>query len=857
MTRLPILFFPNPTEAARGVPDGGGGGKLHQPSVGRQSQRLGPVLADLQQAFDERRVELQATPEGVDPEQVLVLETIGRVDEFYKAVARIPELDWLGEHDIEEIEPDEDFFNEEKPEKLLGGRVYLMMSNQNAMQQLVTLWDRYKANPKMKFTGADYGLAKVKDVFLLLKNIRRWGVEDRLLESELMAVWLEDMNFAATQNVDVEVELWFRRDERQRRAAEASVTRHVSSLDGRVLQTAIIPEIGYHSVLAELPRGAVDEMISNADVELVKNDAVMLFRPTGQSAAKRQPNETELTDIPNHVPAASVTKTPVVAVLDGCPLLNHRVLAGRISFDDPDNFAASYPPAARGHGTAMCSLVIAGDLNDTSPRLSSPVYSRPIMLPRQDQNGNWVEEIPRSILLVDLIHRCVHRMFDGDAGGAATAPNVKVINLSIGDPYRPFDYFLSPLARLLDWLSHRYGVLFVVSAGNHCRSFSPGSDLATFRSQPASVRERNVIRRIYEDSRNRRLLSPAESVNSLTVGARHCDLSTPVTASRLVELFSSDLGSPVSALGSGYRKAIKPDVIRPGGRVRYTEDIVNPVFKYSPSFHPPGIRVAAPSPIAGELNRTSHTEGTSNSAALMTHDLGLCYENLIQVISSQNSQLDMTRYGGQMLKALAVHCSDWKPFGPIIAGHIKTPANAKIVKRLVSRWIGYGDGDISRVMQCAPGRATALGFGELEEEKGHIFKLPLPVELGPSTDYRTLRITLAWFSPVAPTTQRYRRAHLWFDVSGNTFANTRHDADGKAVRSGTLQHELFYGNKGSVIDPDATVNIKVSCRREAGAKLPPIRYALAVTLEVAPGVNIPIYERLSQRIRQRAAVPAN
>lgn len=116
---------------------------------------------------------------------------------------------------------------------------------------------------------------------------------------------------------------------------------------------------------------------------------------------------------------------------------------------------------------------------------------------------------------------------------------------------------------------------------------------------------------------------------------------------------------------------------------------------------------------------------------------------------------------------------------------------------------------------------------------------------------------MAWFSPVAPTTQRYRRAHLWFDVSGNTFANTRHDADGKAVRSGTLQHELFYGNKGSVIDPDATVNIKVSCRREAGAKLPPIRYALAVTLEVAPGVNIPIYERLSQRIRQRAAVPAN
>ena len=47
------------------------------------------------------------------------------------------------------------------------------------------------------------------------------------------------------------------------------------------------------------------------------------------------------------------------------------------------------------------------------------------------------------------------------------APAVRVINLSLGNRFQPFDRELSPLARLLDWLAWKYKVLFVVSAGNH------------------------------------------------------------------------------------------------------------------------------------------------------------------------------------------------------------------------------------------------------------------------------------------------------------------------------------------------------------------------------------------------------
>lgn len=58
-----------------------------------------------------------------------------------------------------------------------------------------------------------------------------------------------------------------------------------------------------------------------------------------------------------------------------------------------------------------------------------------------------------------------------DHGYAATGC---VINLSIGDPARPFIHTPSPWARLLDWLSWKYRVLFCVSAGNYMDAIDIG-----------------------------------------------------------------------------------------------------------------------------------------------------------------------------------------------------------------------------------------------------------------------------------------------------------------------------------------------------------------------------------------------
>ena len=53
---------------------------------------------------------------------MLVLEIVGRIQDFVNAVGKIPGLEWLGEHELEEIEPDYGFEDETRPNKVLKAR---------------------------------------------------------------------------------------------------------------------------------------------------------------------------------------------------------------------------------------------------------------------------------------------------------------------------------------------------------------------------------------------------------------------------------------------------------------------------------------------------------------------------------------------------------------------------------------------------------------------------------------------------------------------------------------------------------------------------------------------------------------
>ncbi len=849
MPNRPLLLFPTPESVERTKRRSGAGG-IHRPTHTRQGERLSPLFAQLQTAFDERRVEVQPTTAGIDPEQAVVIETIGSIENFANAVKRINGLEWMGEIEVDEIAPDTDFYDEDKPEKELTGRLYLVMTNQEALNQMLYLWSRYQTDPEMKFQR---GLTKFRDVFLCLKNIRRWGVQDRLKETGVLDVWREDLAYDNNQVVCVEVELWFRGSEDKRQATQQYVTELISRLGGQVTGQCIIHEITYHSLLAEVPANAAQRIIEHPDVDLIQCDSVMFFRPVGQMATGKKPVEGNLMDSEYEERPLPVG-APIIAILDGLPLTNHNLLADRLIIDDPDDYASQYSVAERVHGSSMSSLVVHGDLSCDEQPLTRPVYVRPIMKPIQWLSSPRPEGIPKDVLVVDLIHRAVRRMFDGDGTGGAAAPSIKVINLSIADPCRQFSQVMSPLARLLDWLSVKHETLFVISVGNASPDIKTDMSKNDLSSLSDNDREKMIVKKLYENMRHRKLLSPAESINGITVGAVHADSATAPHPDHLLNLYKNVLPSPISSFGSGYRRSVKPDLVFPGGRLLYEKPVgttEKTVLTANYFLGAPGIKVASPSNVAGDLNKTAYSCGTSNSAALISRSAGICYDSLINIFEDQAPNLEYEPFMVPLLKAMVVHGCSWDEIGPRLQTILETPENSRQLKKWITQWLGYGVPDVTKVLDCTEQRASLLGFGQLDDEQAHVFSLPLPMSLGARREWRRLTVTLAWLSPVATNTQRYRTANLWFEVNGEALASQRQDADWNAVRRGTVQHEVFEGERAVPISNGDVLSIKVNCRKDAAKINEPVSYGLVVSLEVAEGVDIAIYEE----VRTQIAVP--
>ena len=157
---------------------------------------------------------------------------------------------------------------------------------------------------------------------------------------------------------------------------------------------------------------------------------------------------------------------PIAALLDGVPISEHPLLAGRLLVEDLFDLEDGVQVRDRRHGTAMASLIVHGDRNRVEPPLGRPVISVPVMT----WDGHC-ETFPNDRLVVDMIHQAVIAM---RAQPDPLGPDVLIVNLSLGNLRRPFHGQMSPWARLLDKLAWQHGILFVVSAGNAGERFAIG-----------------------------------------------------------------------------------------------------------------------------------------------------------------------------------------------------------------------------------------------------------------------------------------------------------------------------------------------------------------------------------------------
>lgn len=788
----------------------------------------------LAQAFAEGRdpLELRADPAGLAPERLLVFELTTDVQNFARAAAQIPGLEFIG---AEDLEPDE--FDK-------NPALYLMIPDAAALQQMVGLWNRFREGQ----TFPD-GFAPWRDLFAQLRDIRPWGPRDRVSDSDLSVLTQERRDERGM--VRIELELVYRPETA---AVEQDARSALRSSGGEVISHTRIDGAKYHALLVDVPHEELQRVLARGHEGLVAAESVMHIRP--QSTAHLTVFEGQE---PSPAPAVPLpTGDPIVAIFDAVPLSGHPCLSGRLSVDDPFHLEP-LAVGARLHGTAMASAVIHGDLAAPPlPPLERRVFFVNVMFAPQgpDQDERFPDRLP-----ADLFHEAVLRL---KAGDDPLAPSVIVINASLGDRNKPFTGRMSGWARVVDYLAHTFGLLFIISAGNHFDDLvTDGMNTTDFEALDAVEKAKVALRASGATIGQHRILAPAESINALTVGALHSD-SVPagvLPASTFDVWQNTGLCTVSSGLGPGLGNAVKPDVLAPGGRhhVRLlpttTGHALRPIGKQSTLLG--GIVVAAP-PGPTDINpdRTNRTVGTSVAAALVTGIAARAHEALEAAYDDFSSIAGAQR--AVLLKALLVHCARWTSARDLIV-EILGPADGKQHVRQkdnVRRYLGYGAIDPNIVLDCASDRATLWAVGRLQKEESHSFSVPLPTVMSGKPQPHEFSATLAWLAPPRVGAANYRGVRLRLVEPTNSatlFAvkAAGEQPDTNQAHRGTVIHRRWAGEKAAVLATDSAFEVMIQRQPDEMDDLAP--YALVVTVAM-PGVA-GVYAEVRNRIAIKPKVP--
>ena len=865
MAERPLLAMPRPQ---RRTPPAGRPPRENIPSADatRQTERLGPKFERLERALGDPDAlgELRDDPSAIVPERALVFEVASEVADFYRAVRGVPGLEFLGE-DEGDAAPDEDFYmlnnkSDPKAGKRVPRRFYFTIPDQRALEELVSLWQRFQRGEAF-----EQGHTAWRDVFGHLADVRPWGPQDRLT-AEAVEDWRERLQFAPDTPIRFETEFWYRNDEAHRESAETEFTQKLRELDGQVLDRAVLGDIRYHAALVEVTPEVIRDVIDHPDVGLVAFDDVMLLRPQSMVSG---PVEGDLEDADETGVGAGEEElqAPIAALLDGVPMARHERLTNRLVIDDPDDFASEYGAATeQRHGTAMASLILHGDLNTPNPE--SPVrrslYVRPVMYPQPGGFGGGMEVMPPDRLGIDLIWRVFIRMFDGEGGEDPTAPTVRIVNLSLGDAKRRFAGVISPWARLIDHLAWRYNILILVSAGNITERLPLGgvNRWKDFEDAGPGERQATLLRAILRQRANRQLLSPSEAVNALTVGAAHNDKLAPNGQGAMaVDPYTSPfLPNMSSALGLGFKRAIKPEILFPGGAEQVRANSSHALIEVSPVTPPGsffGIGVASPGP-AGQTNRKLNMSGTSVATALATHSALRILETLEGLPDDPAHPKIDPAYHAVILKALLVHSARWDSDTMNALKTIVTEnrnLHWEHERDEISRFLGFGRPDIERVVDCAENRATLIGWNTIGSKETDRFAVPLPAELQGTAGFRALSATIAWLTPITPSHRMYRLAKFKASPGGDKkfsigAGNAKQQPSHNALGKGTVYHQRWEGEDATQFVDNGNLLLDVTCRPAAGELDDKIGYAVVATLEVGQTVAVPVYERVRERLRE-------
>lgn len=810
-------------------PRSGGGARATFANPEERAERIQARFNEAVSAFADQ-IQLAESIQAADPQLVLVFEALDEQIDL-TVVAQKLGLEILVESEGA-IEPNDEYqlISDQPRNPLIGSCLHAVCMNQSALSNLLALWRAWKRDQTVP-----YGYSPLRELFAHLKDVRPWGPQDRLK----MLDWDEHFAGRVTdQPHAIEIELWYRGSPQRRLASQRAVTTLVERAGGQVITFAVIEQIGYHGLKCTVPTPVLEELARGnfEAVNLVRSANIMYLRVGGQAVPISGPatGSTPVEDSP--LPVGD----PVVCLLDGVPAANHPLLRDRVIVHDPDDLLGNATVVDElKHGTWMASAIVWGDRGENEPPLARPVLVRPVLTP-SNETIDRNEELPGAELVPDLMWRVFRELFDGEGLEGPAGPQVAVVNLSIGDPASQFDSILSSWARIIDWLSYEYGVLAIVSVGNHANLRLAPRTSREITDLTGNERRQAILDAQDRDQNNRRLIAPAESVNAISVGAIHEDASDAVPRGYAVDP-SDGLTtlSPISAIGSGYRRSIKPDLVANGGRVLYRDlpQAQDTIAFSGPSAIGPGIRVATPN-----QNKETFIAGTSPAAALVTRQAARLNDLIDEITVGRTIT---RRQRASAIKSLLVHGTAF-------------PSDLSV--QPLARECALGNGVITRDYAdgCATNEAVMLFIGSIGGTQEQELLFPLPDGLS-VLETKRIDATLAWLTPVNWRHRQYRRASLSFVKPAGAIPKlgtpSGLSSDTTTRGAATVQHQSWELQSAFASGQGSDMSVRVKCYEQAGGlDGRQIDFAVALSLWVAPTVNVDIYNQVKTQVETRVRV---
>lgn len=549
-----------------------------------------------------------------------------------------------------------------------------------------------------------------RQILEAIAGIDAWSPEDR------MSWALKNIGFPQTPVFKLDVELW-----------PVQVANHPSRLllintfQAWMESEGInrLDRINLDSLLmyrVEVTEGQAHLLLNHRDVRLLD-----LIPSTGISV---QQLNRDINELPRDIPSPPADAARI-CILDSGINANHPLLrpamAESASFVDEEGVADE-----AGHGTAVAGVALYGDVeacnNSNFWRPELWLFNGKVMK-KCPHTGNAVYD---ELSLEASLTRAVEHFVD---------LGCRIFNLSLGNNNAPYDgAHVRGLAYILDVLSRRHNILFVVSTGNFCGSGDPAIPINSWRDEYPE----------YLVSEHSAIIDPAPAMTVLTVGSisRH---NATLDSQRFPEIHqlspaSENQPSPFTRHGPSVKGALKPELVAAGG------NLASPMRQANAQWtsHMRGLGVLTLNHQVVGATVFKEVSGTSLAAPYITHLAG----RLLNEYPTASANMLRAMLVNQAYLPEEVTTSFSEEFR-------KSYKEAEATKnRDVARDVaGYGVVNEADLFRSSDNCVVLMSEETIENDSCQFFELPLPENFLRSTrGTRELSITLA-YSPVVRTTR--------------------------------------------------------------------------------------------------------